>query len=256
MLHANVIQGVRTHEAPDYIRVVLDTSKASTYTILELNNPYRIVIDVKGAKPSSGLSLNSTKELTHIKGLRGGRREDGYRIVVDAEVRFKPKAFTLTPIAPYGHRLVTDLYFPKNAAKARTEKNPRPAPTPVTKGRDVMIAVDAGHGGEDPGALGPRQIQEKHVVLQIARRTVNEIKRQKDLTLLIRDGDYYLGHRQRTALARDRRADLFVSIHADAFKQASVTGGHPCIPCLIEGQFSETAKWLAEQKTSRICWGA
>lgn len=252
MLHANVIQGVRTHEAPDYIRVVLDTSKASTYTILELNNPYRIVIDVKGAKPSSGLSLNSTKELTHIKGLRGGRREDGYRIVVDAEVGFKPKAFTLTPIAPYGHRLVTDLYFPKNAAKAKTEKNPRPAPAPapapVTKGRDVMIAVDAGHGGEDPGALGPRQIQEKHVVLQIARRTVNEIKRQKGFdAFLIRDGDYYLGHRQRTALARDRRADLFVSIHADAFKQASVTGAS-VYTLSDRGATSETAKWLAERE--------
>ena len=250
MLHANVIQGVRTHEAPDYIRVVLDTSKASTYTILELKNPYRIVIDVKGAKPSSGLSLNSTKELTHIKGLRGGRREDGYRIVVDAEVRFKPKAFTLTPIAPYGHRLVTDLYFPKNAAKAKTEKNPRPAPAPapVTKGRDVMIAVDAGHGGEDPGALGPRQIQEKHVVLQIARRTVNEIKRQKGFdAFLIRDGDYYLGHRQRTALARDRRADLFVSIHADAFKQASVTGAS-VYTLSDRGATSETAKWLAERE--------
>jgi len=119
MLHANVIQGVRTHEAPDYIRVVLDTSKASKYSIFELQNPHRIVIDVKGAKPSSSLSLNSTKELTHIKGLRGGRREDGYRIVVDAEVGFKPKAFTLTPIAPYGHRLVTDLYFPKTSS-ART----------------------------------------------------------------------------------------------------------------------------------------
>ncbi len=248
MLHANVIQGVRTHEAPDYIRVVLDTSKASTYTILELNNPYRIVIDVKGAKPSSGLSLNSTKELTHIKGLRGGRREDGYRFVVDAEVGFKPKAFTLTPIAPYGHRLVTDLYFPKNAAKAKTEKNPRPAPAPVTKGRDVMIAVDAGHGGEDPGALGPRQIQEKHVVLQIARRTVNEIKRQKGFdAFLIRDGDYYLGHRQRTALARDRRADLFVSIHADAFKQASVTGAS-VYTLSDRGATSETAKWLAERE--------
>ena len=75
MLHANVIQGVRTHEAPDYIRVVLDTSKASKYSIFELKNPHRIGIEVKGAKPSSGLSLNSTKELTHIKGLRGGRRE-------------------------------------------------------------------------------------------------------------------------------------------------------------------------------------
>lgn len=248
MLHANVIQGVRTHEAPDYVRVVLDTSKASKYSIFELKNPHRIVIDVKGAKPSSGLSLNSSKELTHIKGLRGGLREDGYRIVVDAEVGFKPKAFTLTPIAPYGHRLVTDLYFPKKTAKPRVEERPRPAPAPVTEGRDVMIAVDAGHGGEDPGALGPRKIQEKHVVLQIAQRTVNEIKKQKGFdAFLIRDGDYYLGHRKRTALARDKRADLFVSIHADAFKQASVTGAS-VYTLSDRGATSETAKWLAERE--------
>ena len=88
-----------------------------------------------------------------------------------------------------------------------------------------MIAGDAGHGGEDPSALGPRSIQEKHVVLQIAKRTVSEIKKQKGFdAFLIRDGDYYLGHRKRTALAREKRADLFVSIHADAFKQASVSG--------------------------------
>lgn len=247
---ANVIQGVRTHESPDYIRVVLDTAQAAKYSIFELQNPHRIVIDVKGAKPRSGLSLNSTKELTHIKGLRGGQRKDGYRIVVDAEVGFRPKSFTLKPIAPYGHRLVADLYFPKNNAKrkVKVEESPRPAPAPVTTGRDVMIAVDAGHGGEDPGALGPRKIQEKHVVLQIAKRTVNEIKKQKGFdAFLIRDGDYYLGHRKRTALAREKRADLFVSIHADAFKQASVSGAS-VYTLSDRGATSETAKWLAERE--------
>ena len=249
-LLANVIQGVRTHESPDYIRVVLDTAQAAKYSIFELQNPHRIVIDVKGAKPRSGLSLNSTKELTHIKGLRGGQRKDGYRIVVDAEVGFRPKSFTLKPIAPYGHRLVADLYFPKNNAKrkVKVEESPRPATAPVTTGRDVMIAVDAGHGGEDPGALGPRKIQEKHVVLQIAKRTVNEIKKQKGFdAFLIRDGDYYLGHRKRTALAREKRADLFVSIHADAFKQASVSGAS-VYTLSDRGATSETAKWLAERE--------
>ena len=248
ILHANIIQGVRTHEAPDYVRVVLDTSKASKYSILELKNPHRIVIDVKGAKPRSGLSLNSSKELTHIKGLRGGQRKDGYRIVVDAEIGFKPKTFTLKPIAPYGHRLVADLYFPKNKAQRRTEQRAGSPPAPVASGRDVMIAIDAGHGGEDPGALGPRKIQEKHVVLQIAQRTANEIKKQKGFdAFLIRDGDYYLGHRKRTALARDKRADLFVSIHADAFKQASVTGAS-VYTLSDRGATSETAKWLAERE--------
>ena len=97
---ANIIKSVRTHEAPDYIRVVVDTSKASKYSIFALENPHRIVIDVKGAKPATGLSLNSSKDLTFVTGLRGANRDNGYRIVVDAVVAFDPKSFALTPIPP------------------------------------------------------------------------------------------------------------------------------------------------------------
>jgi N-acetylmuramoyl-L-alanine amidase len=112
----------------------------------------------------------------------------------------------------------------------------------------VIIAVDAGHGGEDPGALGPRKALEKNVVLQIARRTVDQIKRQKGFdAFLVRDGDYYLGHRKRTAIAREKRADLFVSIHADAFKQSSVSGAS-VYTLSDRGATSETAKWLAERE--------
>ena len=244
-VHANVIQSVRTHEAPDYIRVVLDTSKPSKFSVFALENPNRIVIDVKDAKTARGFALQATKDLTHIKGLRGGKRKDGYRIVVDAEVAFSPKSFTLNPIPPYGHRLVTDLYFPK-AKTPPSQAQPKPKPRP--KARDVMIAVDAGHGGEDPGALGPRKALEKNVVLQIARHTVDQIKRQKGFdAFLVRDGDYYLGHRKRTAIAREKRADLFVSIHADAFKQSSVSGAS-VYTLSDRGATSETAKWLAERE--------
>ena len=244
---ANMIKGIRTHESPDYIRVVLDTSKASKYSIFALDNPHRIVIDVKDAKPAEELSLESAEGLTHIKGLRGARRENGYRDVVDTEVAFRPEDFTLKPIAPYGHRLVADLYFPKGTGKAAQAALPS-RKAPVQGGRDIMIAIDPGHGGEDPGALGPRKILEKDVVLQIARRTMNQIKSKKGFNaFLIRDGDYYLGHRQRTALARDRRADLFVSIHADAFKQASVYGAS-VYTLSDRGATSETAKWLAERE--------
>lgn len=242
--HANVIQGVRAHEAPDYIRLVLDTSQVSKYSVFALDNPHRIVIDVKDATAGRGLTLALTKGLTHVKGLRAAKRKDGYRIVVDAEVAFAPKTFTLQPIAPYGHRLVTDLYFPKRGGVAK----PEPASEPAPKARDVMIAIDAGHGGEDPGALGPRQTQEKKVVLQIARRVVDQIKREKGFdAFLIRDGDYYLGHRKRTALAREKRADLFVSIHADAFKSPSVSGAS-VYTLSDRGATSETAKWLAERE--------
>ncbi|MEC8347120.1 MAG: N-acetylmuramoyl-L-alanine amidase [Pseudomonadota bacterium] len=237
---------MRTHEAPDYIRVVLDTSKASKYSIFALENPHRIVIDVKRAKPAEGLLLESSRDLTYIRGLRGGSRDNGYRIVVDADVAFNPKSFTLKPISPYGHRLVADLYFPKGRKKSQPAKSPLTAA--VKGGRDIIIAIDPGHGGEDPGALGPRNILEKDVVLQIARRTMNQIKSKKGFdAFLIRHGDYYLGHRQRTALARDKRADLFVSIHADAFRQASVSGAS-VYTLSDRGATSETAKWLAERE--------
>ena len=246
---ANAIKGVRTHESPDYIRVVLDTSKASNYSIFALDNPHRIVIDVKDAKPARELSLGSAEGLTHIKGLRGGKRENGYRIVVDTEVAFRPKSFTLKPIAPYGHRLVADLYFPKGTGKAAQAALPS-RKAAVQGGRDIMIAIDPGHGGEDPGALGPRKILEKDVVLQIARRTMNQIKSKKGFdAFLIRDGDYYLGHRQRTALARNRRADLFVSIHADAFREKSAHGAS-VYALSMRGATSTTAQYLADTENA------
>lgn len=247
--YANTIQGVRTHEAPDYIRVVLDTSKTSVYSVFSLTNPDRIVIDVKNAEAGRGLVLEPTKDLTHIKGMRGAKRGNGYRIVVDTEVAFNPKAFRLKPIPPYGHRLVADLYFPKaKKAPATAQPKPEPKSRQGAPGRDVMIAIDAGHGGEDPGALGPNKTLEKKVVLQIARRTVTQIKRRPGFdAFLVRDGDYYLGHRKRTAIARQKRADLFVSIHADAFKQSSVSGAS-VYTLSDRGATSETAKWLAERE--------
>jgi len=116
------------------------------------------------------------------------------------------------------------------------------------KNRDVIIAIDAGHGGDDPGAIGPRKIYEKNVVLQIARKVQKRINAIPGMQgELIRTGDYYLPHRKRTQLAREMRADLFISIHADAFKQASVSGAS-VYTLSDRGATSETAAWLAERE--------
>ena len=104
--------------------MVLDTSKASKYSIFALENPHRIVIDVKGAKPAEGLSLKSSKDLTHIRGLRGANRDNGYRIVVDADVAFDPKSFTLKPITPYGHSWLPICIFQSSVKKAQLAKVP------------------------------------------------------------------------------------------------------------------------------------
>lgn len=241
---ANQIQGLRSHEAPEYIRIVVDTSDVAKFKYFTLTNPHRVVVDIKNARIRQSLDMSQVATgLTGVRGIRGAVRGEDYRLVVDANVVFKPKPFTLKPIASYGNRLVLDLFF----TDANRDAD-QPREEPEEPDRDVRIAIDAGHGGEDPGALGPGRTLEKTVVLQIARKIVDRLKAKPGIdAFLIRTGDYYLGHRKRTQLARDKRADLFVSIHADAFKQASVSGAS--VYTLSErGASSETAKWLAERE--------
>jgi N-acetylmuramoyl-L-alanine amidase len=241
---ATTIQGVRVHESPDATRIVLDTSGAVKYKYFNLDKPHRVVIDVSNVKPAKGLNVSKVaKDLQRIKGLRGAPRGKGYRLVIDAKQRLKPSAFTLKPIAPYGHRLVIDLESAKKKPRKRLSEQPKARPS----NRDVVIVIDAGHGGEDPGALGPKPLQEKHLVLQIAKRTAKAINAKRGYrAVLTRTGDYYIAHRKRTALAREARADLFVSIHADAFTSAAARGAS-VYTLSDRGATSETAKWLAER---------
>lgn len=242
---AATIQGVRVHESPDATRVVFDTSAAVKYKYFTLEKPHRVVIDVSDSRLAKGLDIATVaKDLQRVKGLRGAPRGKGYRLVIDAKQPLRPSAFTLKPIAPYGHRLVVDLA----AAKPKQQRQPaaeKPAPRPSN--RDVVIVIDAGHGGEDPGALGPRSLQEKHLVLQIAKRTATAINAKSGYkAVLTRTGDYYIAHRKRTAIAREARADLFVSLHADAFTSAAARGAS-VYTLSDRGATSETAKWLAER---------
>jgi N-acetylmuramoyl-L-alanine amidase len=241
---ANVLDGIRVHEAPDSIRVVLDARQETQFKQFALQNPHRIVIDLKNTRPGKKLSFaKAGAGLKGIKGIRGAERGKNYRIVIDTKGPLSAKPFKLQPINPYGHRLVVDLFYPTKKKPVVVAKKPRSQ----EKNRDVVIAIDAGHGGEDPGALGPRKAQEKKVVLSIARRTADQINGMKGFkAVLIRKGDYYIGHRKRTALARESRADLFVSIHADAFKESSVSGAS-VYTLSDRGATSETAKWLAER---------
>ncbi len=236
------IEGVRVHEAPDYTRVVFDTSGPVEYELFTLDDPPRVVIDLKNARARPGFDpAREAAGVDRVSAVRAAPRGDEYRLVLDTVGRLRPESFTLAPVAPYGHRLVVDLYShgPERAApvlRLREEK------------RDVLVAVDAGHGGEDPGALGPGRIREKDVVLSIARRLAAQIDAVSGFkALLVRNGDYYIPLRDRIQKARDQRADLFVSIHADAFKSASVSGAS-VYTLSDRGATSETARWLAEKE--------
>lgn len=241
-LQAATLEGVRMHEAPDSTRVVFDTSQAVRYKVFTLKNPERVVVDLLDVRPEvrfdPGVVAIGRKR---VAGLRAGQRGKDFRIVIDAKEVLEPKAFTLKPIEPYGHRLVVDLLV---------ESGNQPEQPQDTRSdfRNVVIAIDAGHGGDDPGAIGANRVYEKRVVLQLAKRIVSRLDRLAGFDgVLVRTGDYYLGHRKRTEIARQKRADLFVSIHADAFKSSKVAGAS-VYTLSDRGASSETAAWLAERE--------
>ncbi len=242
------IKNLRVWAPPDHVRLVFDTSDPVSHTLFSLKSPHRLVIDIEKAKWKGVLpSIPENNPL--IKSVRSAYRKDGnLRVVLDLKLPVKPKSFVLTPNRQYGHRLVVDLYDEQQSAKLKKPKTVKA----VTRGRlrDVVVAIDAGHGGEDPGAKGKRGTYEKTVVLAIARRLADLVAREKGMrTVMIRKGDYYLGLRKRMELARDQRADLFVSIHADAFRDPRVRGSSVYI-LSQRGASSEAARWLAERENS------
>ncbi len=236
------LERVRIREAPDYTRVVFDISAAVQYEIFTLENPHRVVIDLKNTRANVDFDPRMVAVGRRmLVDLRAAPREDDYRIVLDVKQPLKPNGFTLKPVAPYGHRLVVDLYS--------ASKKPKSVVVPKPDGRrDIIIAIDAGHGGEDPGALGPDRVNEKIVVFQIAERLRKKFAAAQGYEpVMVRKGDYYVGHRKRMQIARSVRADLFVSIHADAFKSPGVSGAS-VYTLSDRGASSETARWLAEKE--------
>ena len=241
-----VIDGTRTWRAPDNTRLVFDIDSPADYNIFTLSNPDRLVIDFKDTRLKRPL-IPPSQEDTLIKSIRSApRHKHDLRVVLDLASKPKYKSFQLAPYQDYGHRLVVDLYNTQPAEKREIKKS---VPVPADL-RDIIIAIDAGHGGEDPGAHGHHGTNEKDVVLSIARRLASLIKHEPGMKpAMIRNGDYYLSLRQRTRKARAEHADFFISIHADAFRDPRVNG--MSVYVLSEhGATSEAARWLAEKENS------
>ena len=236
---ANRLNGIRLHDAPDHTRVVLDTRAAADYKIFTMKRPDRVVVDLRDTRPGPDFAVpRRTGEV--VRRIRSAvRRRSNYRVVLDLAQPARPKQLVLKPIAPYGHRLVIDLYPASGAAPAPVIRQPETE-------RSAVVAVDAGHGGEDPGAIGPGKIQEKRIVLAIAQQVKRDLDAMPGITAaLVRSGDYYVSLRGRIRIAREKlRADVFVSVHADAFRLASVNGAS--VYALSDrGATSEEARWLA-----------
>ncbi len=238
------IDGVRVRPSPDRTRIVFDLSHPVDHRIFSLTDPSRLVIDIQDASLNTSIKSLSLKN-TPISSIRTSRRDgDDVRVVLDLTDEVRPRSFVLQPIMQYGDRLVIDLYTSSQQTAPIVQKADRLK----NQMRDVVIAIDPGHGGDDPGAIGPGKLYEKDVVLAISQRLHNLfIKEPGFNSRLVREGDYYVALRKRTAIARQSQADVFLSIHADAFKTPKVSGAS-VYAISQKGATSETARWLAEKE--------
>jgi N-acetylmuramoyl-L-alanine amidase len=262
------VTGVRLWAGPDQTRVVLDLTGPAEHTLFMLKDPPRLVVDLPGA--TLGQVTAPTAEGL-VKGMRSGARDSGVRLVLDLATTVKPKSFLVPPNEVYGNRLVLDLEplspLPANVAATAPASLPpaavaalpsAPASTsspmrtlPAGGARDIVIAVDAGHGGEDPGARGRKGTREKDVTLAIARKLKERIDAQPGMrAVLIRDGDYFIPLEKRSRIARQQyKADMFISVHADAFKNSSARGSSVFV-LSNRGATSTAAKWLADRENA------
>ncbi|MDH4133255.1 MAG: N-acetylmuramoyl-L-alanine amidase [Gammaproteobacteria bacterium] len=246
------VQNLRLWQAPDNTRLVFDLSGPVEHRLTETRNPDRIVIEIDGARLQDGLTPLDVSH-SYISAVRAAEHGTArLRITLDLRRPVRPRSFVLKPAGQYGHRLVIDL-FDEAVAESSPEPEPRAAlpAKPVLKPSDLIVAIDAGHGGEDPGALGKRyRTREKDVVLAIARELYKLVAATPGMKpVMIRDGDYYVGLRERIRKAQRQNADVFISIHADsvAGRQAS---GSSVYALSLRGATNEQAKVLADKENA------
>ncbi len=271
------ILAVRVWPARDYTRVTLEHDQPIKYSHLIVKDPERLVLDLEGVEFNSVVQTLPSKILDsdpYIKLIRAGRNKPGVvRVVIELKGEVKPQVFSLLPIGEYGHRLVIDLYpvepidplmalLEKSGdasftAEARpdsqgksAERTTEPATDKPEISRLVTIVLDPGHGGEDPGAIGRGGSREKDVTLSVARRLKQMIDATPNMrSVMTRDGDYFIPLQQRVQKARRVRADLFVSVHADAFIKSTARGSSVFV--LSEnGASSSAARWLANRENA------
>lgn len=244
------VDSVRMWAGPENTRLVFDISESVDHKVFMLRGPERLVVDLKNTRLlKQPVGLDFTKSL--VSGLRSSpRNTSDLRFVLDLRNQIRPKSFLLKPTQQYGYRLVIDLE--DTGAKPATVKRVTRSATisPEAVSRDVLIAVDAGHGGDDPGAVGKRGTREKQVVLAIAKKLEALIAKEPGMRpVMIRKSDYYLSLRKRMEKARDQRADLFISIHADAFHDRRARGASVYV-LSQRGATSEAARWAAENENN------
>ncbi|MGL4921601.1 N-acetylmuramoyl-L-alanine amidase [Aeromonas sp. 30P] len=241
---ANQLKSVRIWPSPDNTRVVLDMSSAPNFNYFTLTGPDRLVIDLKGASNAANLArIENNSELVRKIRQSTPLEKGGLRLVMDLSSAIKPVVFPLAPAGPYGHRLVIDLPYEEKRSAAAVQS------TPVGgKGKGVVIAIDPGHGGEDPGSIGPRRTYEKRVTLAVSQKLAALIDREPGMrAVMTRRGDYFVDLNKRSEIARKAKADLLVSIHADSFHNSTPRGASVWVLSTNRAN-REMGSWLEKQE--------
>ena len=252
---ATQIRNARLWRSDDKLRLVFDLSGPVRYKTFTLSAPERLIIDLNGASlvgDFSQLSLNDSV----IRSIRSGRFGQGdTRIVLDLSDPVLLNSFLLAPQDGQGYRLVLDLVSAKQALVAPMVPRETPA-NKVHPKRDIIVVVDPGHGGKDPGAVGAKGEREKDVVLSIAQLLAKRLKKEKGFDVkLVRNDDFFVPLRKRVDIARQHKADMFISVHADAAPRLSASGAS--VYCLSEGgATSATARFMAQRENGADLLGA
>jgi len=244
------VRDVRLWSGPDNTRVVVDLSGTAQHSLLILHNPERVVLDVSGARLAKS-ARTAPAGAGAVKRVRMSHSPSGnLRLVLDLSRPIQAKSFLSAPNSHYGYRLVVDLAGASHVVDKPINDKPIKAKHAPSDARDLIIAIDAGHGGEDPGAIGKNGTREKDVVLAIARELALKINREAGMkAILTRGGDYFVPLRDRMRRARAQQADLFVSIHADSIRDRSIDGSSVYI-LSQRGATDEASRWLAERENA------
>lgn len=249
-LAANSIKSIRVWPAPENTRVVFDLGAKPDFKYFTLSAPNRLVIDFKNTKNATKLASVAKNDKRILKVRTSTSKSKGTtRLVMELASPYQLTVFPLAPAGQYGNRLVVDLFD-----KSRSTKKVN---LPANNERDIVIAIVAGHGGDDPGSIGARGTYEKHVTLKIAKRIAALVNKKKGLkAVMVRTGDYYVPHERKPQIARQNRADLLISIHADAFTSSQPSGASVLVQSSRRAN-SEFTRWIANrQKESEMLGGA
>ena len=277
------ISSLRYWNTPDQTQMLFDVTSSPEHRVFLMKNPARLVIDMRNVNINQALSQPPSSHPLFSQVRVATKNKNDLRIVVDLKREINPKSMSLRTNSMNGQRLVIELLDkapskqakleertvvkatadktatvkmqeaikqPQEIVAKKIEASPDESIKVVKRDKDIIIAVDAGHGGDDPGAHGQNGTEEKSITLAIARKLADLINRQQGMkAVLVRKGDYYVDLRKRMQIARAARADLFISIHADAFQDSTVKGAS-VFTLSNKGATSEAARWLANSENS------